>query len=475
LIEILEYTRAFLKKTWRLANQGSPDKGDRTKQVAIANDIEYAAENLELIRDDPRYEFDGTDIKDIKGVLDDYELARTELLAKQVEKAIPPETRAYRTLRRLVDDIVQRDIKGGSAVSKDKPDKVELKEVQHLTRLERERVARQLKTLNQRLTEVAREQETISRTFLHFLDDPQKQDKQAKVNDEKSWITDGSPSDQAGQRSSQGAAGPGSMQDRTVEGALAPPSGAISGLMPTNFTEIMKVLRAQQKQLRAELAMLEEQLAAMPIGLNQDSNKPSPIETRKAARNHIEQAKDAMDRFETFLAEQYYNQHDPNQLALEAPAMLGAISLELMMARQAMQQEAGSYMDDDAERLRQMALNLQDMANAYNNALTQEQRDQLLNNMAAATAQLNSMFSVGPPDNTNVGGNRSGQPSGPVFTVKSDYQDIIDAARFTARQFLSKDIQATGLTGTRVGRDSGGSLRFYEQENDFFESAADNR
>ena len=475
MIEILEYTRAFLKKTWRLASQESPGEDNRTRQVAIADDIKYATENLELIRDDPRYEFDGTDIKDIKGVLDDFGLARTELLASHVGNAIPPETRAYRALRRLVDDIVQRDAKGGNFANKDKPDKVELKEVQHLTRLERARVAQQLKTMHHRLAEVTKEQMTLSRTFLHFLDDRQKQEKRVKVNDERSWVSDSSPSDQEGHQGSSGPVGPNSKQDRTIEGALAPASGAMNGLTPTNFTEIMKVLRAQQKQLRAELSTLEEQLAEIPIGLNQDGNKPSPIEARKAAQTHIEQAKDAMDRFEKFLAEQYYNQHDPKQLAMEAPAMLGAISFELMMARQAMQQESSSYSDDDAERLRQMALNLQDMANAYDNALTQEQRSQLLNDMATATAQLNSVLSIGPPDNTNVGGNSSGRPFGPVPTVKSGYQDIIDAARFTARYFLSKDIQAAKRTDTHIGKASGGSLRFYEQENDFFESAAESR
>jgi len=448
---------------------------DRTKQVAIADDIEYAAENLGLIRDDPKYQFDGTDINAINAVLDDFELARTELMANRVENAIAPETRAYRALRRLVDDIIQGDPKGGGAAPKEKPDKLELKDVQHLTRLERARVAWQLKALNQQLAEVAKEQETLNRTFLHFLDVDAKQEKQAKVNDEKSWVTDGPPSGQAAQQSPQGSVGPGPRQDRTVEGALAPATGATSGFMPASFTEIMKVLRAQQNQLRTELSMLQEQLARMPIGPDQDGNHPSPVEARKAARAHIEQAKDAMDRFEAFLAEQYYDQHDPNQLALEAPAMVSAISRELMMARQAMHQEASSYTQDDAERLRQMALNLEDMANAYDKSVTPEQRRQLLNDLRAVTAQLNSMSPSGAPNNTNVGGDRSGR-SGPVLTVKGGGdRDIVDAARFAARRFLSKDMEVTKRQNSRVRRTSGGSLRFYDQENDFFESAAESR
>lgn len=474
MIEILEYTRAFLKKTWRLANQERPDKGDRTKQVAIADDIEYAAKNLELIRDDPKYQFDGTDINAINAVLDDFELARAELLANRVENAIAPEMRAYRALRRLVDDIIQGDPKGGGSAPKDKPDKLELKDVQHLTRLDRARVAWQLKTLAHRLAEVAKGQEALNRTFLHFLDDKPKQEKRAKVNNEKSWVTDGFPSGQAGQ-TPQGSVGPRPRQDRTVEGALAPATGATSGFTPANFTEIMKVLRAQQRQLRTELSTLEEQLARMPIGSDQDSNRASPVEARKAARAHIEQAKDAMDRFEAFLAEQYYDQHDPKQLALEAPAMVSAISRELMMARQAMHQEASSYMEDDAERLRQMALNLEDMANAYDKSVTPEQRRQLLNDLRAVTAQLNSMSSSGAPNNANAGGDRSGR-SGPVLTVKGGGdRDVVDAARFAARRFLSKDMEVTNRQNSRVRRTSGGSLRFYDQENDFFESAAESR
>ena len=88
MIEILEYSRAFLKKTWRLASQESSNEGDKAKQVAIADDIEYAAENLELIRDDSRYGFNDMDLKNIKGVLDDFGLARTELLANKWHQSI---------------------------------------------------------------------------------------------------------------------------------------------------------------------------------------------------------------------------------------------------------------------------------------------------------------------------------------------------------------------------------------------------
>jgi hypothetical protein len=464
LIEILEYARAFLKKTWSLASQKRLGKDDRTKQGAIANDIEYAAKNLTLIRDDPQYEFDGPDITSINAVLEDFELARVELLANRVEDAIAPETRAYRALRRLIDDIVQGDAKPGGGSPPEKPDKLKIGEVQHLTRLERARTAWQLKAMSQQLAEVAREQDTLNRTFMHFLDDRPKKNEPVKVNDEKSWVADGPPSE-AKSQAPPGSPGQAFPSDKTVEGALRSPPGS----MPTNFTDMMKVLRAHQRQLRAELSGLESKLARLPVGQDPEGDRPSPIQARKTARAHMDQAQTEMNRFETLLAEQYYDPPDPARLTQEAPAMLSAIRSELMMARPALQQEASAYAEDDMEYLKQMALNVETMANAYEKAVTAEERRQLLNNLSAVAAQLNS--SSGGPVNIK-GGGESGQP-GKVVAVKGfGDRDILDAARFAAREFLSKALDVTKRSNSRVPNTSEGSLRFYDQENDFFESAA---
>ena len=471
LIEILEYSRAFLKKTWRLANQEGLNESDTAKCTAIAHDIEYADQNLRLIRDDPRYGFTPSDIETIDGVLGEFESARAELLDSAVQKAIPPETRAYRALRRLVDDRIQGDLKAGAPVVKDQPDKLELNEVQHLTRLERAQVAWQLNAMSQQLAAVAREQETLDRTFKHFLDTPPASTDRVEVNDEKSWVTDGSPPGSPRQ-TPPGSAGPGTAQDRTVEGALRAAADAANRLTPANFADIMKVLRAHQRQLRAELASLEEQLVRMPIGEDSEGGRPSPIEARKAARAHMDQAQTQMDRFETLLAEQYYDQPDPTPLVQEAPAMLSAIHTELMMARQALQREAGSYTEDDAEQLKQMALNLETLANAYEKAVTPEERTQLLKELSAVAAQFNAMSS-GP---ANIRGGTSSGPSGPVIAVKGyGDRDIVDAARFAARRFLSKDVDATKRSENGIPATSSGSLRFYDQENDFFESTAKSR
>jgi len=400
--------------------------------------------------------------------LDEFGAARNELLAHQAEHAIPPETRAYRTLRRLVDDIIKGDPKAGNPVVQDKPDKLELKELQHLTRLERARVAWELQTISQELAEVAREQETVNRSFRHFLEGVPQQHEPMKVNDEKSWITDGPPADPADQ-TPQGAPGPAPTPDRTVEGALAPPAGAMPGAMPVNFHDIMKVLRAQQRQLRSELSRLEAQLLRMPVDRATEDDRPGPAQARAAARGHINQAQADMNRFETLLAEQYYSQSDPKQLLQEAPAILAAIKSELVLARQALQQEAGVYAEDNAQQLRQMALNLMAMANAYEEAVTPEQRRQLLNSLSAVAAQFNAMS--GGPANIK-GGTPLGQ-SEPVIAVKGrGDRDIVDAARFAARHFLSKDLDVSKRSNSCVPKTSNGSLKFYDPENDFFESAA---
>jgi hypothetical protein len=98
-----------------------------------------------------------------------------------------------------------------------------------------------------------------------------------------------------------------------------------------------------------------------------------------------------------------------------------------------------------------------------------------LNDLAAVTAQLNSMSSFGAPANAGVA-DRSGQPFGTVSAIKGGGDgDIVEAARFAARHFLSKDMEVTKRATSRVRMTSGGSLRFYDQENDFFERAAKSR
>jgi len=57
LLEILENTRAILKKTWALANKTELSDTDRTKMDNIKKDLKYCAEKLVLQRDDPENAF----------------------------------------------------------------------------------------------------------------------------------------------------------------------------------------------------------------------------------------------------------------------------------------------------------------------------------------------------------------------------------------------------------------------------------
>jgi len=469
LLHILEYTRAFLKKTWRLANQGQLDGPDPAKTAAIAHDIEYAGENLKLIRDDSRYGFTSPEIEAIAGVLDEFTSARNALLDDDVAEAIPPETRAYRAMRQLVSDKIQGDLCSGGGGSKETPDRLELKEVQHLTRLEQARVAWQLNAVSQQVAEVAREQEALDRTFKHFLEVTPASSERFEVNDEKSWTTEGSPQ-KPPTRPSTGSPGQPKAQDRTIEGALRPKMAGASS--SASRSDIMKVLRAHQRRLRNELSQLEGQLTQMPIGQDSQAGRPSPMEARKVARDHLDRAQAEMNRFETLLAEQYFDRLDREELAREAPAMLAAIGSELMLARQALQQEATLYAGDETEQLKQMALNMQAMADAYEKAVTPEQRRQLLNALTAVANQFNAM-SGGP---ANIpGGPGPGHP-GPVLAVKGHSgRDIVEAAKFAARQFLSRQMEVTKRDADAAAATGSGSLKFYNQENDFFESTAKTR
>ncbi len=73
LLNILEYTRAILKKTWVIAGKSNPTEQDRSRLEFINNDVQYCAEQLALIRDDSEYGFNESQKDVLNTVLGYYE------------------------------------------------------------------------------------------------------------------------------------------------------------------------------------------------------------------------------------------------------------------------------------------------------------------------------------------------------------------------------------------------------------------
>jgi len=182
LLNILEYTRAILKKTWSIANNPYLTGQDRSRLEFINNDVQYCAEQLESIRDDPDNGFDDRD----KSVLDEvmgYYKQASEYLAKQdATSAIAPEKNAYQVLRKFIIELEMtlNPPESGQGQQEQKPDSIKLQEQPEFSEYEKERIEGELKKLQQKLEKLTQEQKHLKRTFVNFLEQQAEEKKLAQ-------------------------------------------------------------------------------------------------------------------------------------------------------------------------------------------------------------------------------------------------------------------------------------------------------
>jgi hypothetical protein len=207
LMAVLEYTRAIVKKTWVIAQKSQPDESDPSRLNSINKDVDYAAGQLGMIRDDPRYGFDALDKAKLNEIIGYYNQAGNKLAAAHALGALAEEKLAYRELRKFIMDLARvlmpgsgdgpvtaegpdqpdpKDAKPKDQSKKDKPDQTKLEDPVHLTRYEKERIEWELKTLADKLEALKREEEELKKTFDHFLARlEERNNPQSAVNDER--------------------------------------------------------------------------------------------------------------------------------------------------------------------------------------------------------------------------------------------------------------------------------------------------
>lgn len=189
LLNILEYTRAILKKTWVIAGKSNLTEQDKSRLEFINNDVQYCAEQLALIRDDSEYGFNEAHKAVLNTVLGYYQQASGYLDERNATSAIVPEKNAYRVLRKFILelDLELNPPESGKGQQAQKPDSVKLQEMLEFSQEEKERIAAELKKLQQKLKKLTREQKTLKTTFENFLEQQTKEKKSAeKTADGKS-------------------------------------------------------------------------------------------------------------------------------------------------------------------------------------------------------------------------------------------------------------------------------------------------
>lgn len=172
LLNILEYTRAIIKKTWAIASKPELTDEDRSRLGFINQDVQYCGEQVALIRDDSQYGFQAPHKAILNEVIRYYKQASTHLTAYDAATAMAPEKDVYRVLRKFILELelAWSPLSSGQGQQPKKPDSVKLQEKPEFTGYEKERIEGQLKKMQQKLDKLTREQKELQWSFENFLE-----------------------------------------------------------------------------------------------------------------------------------------------------------------------------------------------------------------------------------------------------------------------------------------------------------------
>lgn len=526
LIAILEYTRAIVKKTWTLARSPGASGEDRSKMEALAADVQYCATKLADIRDDPDAGFGEGEKAVMNAILKFYEQAKERLDARDARGALPPVQEAYRILRMFIDEMNLKWSPPDNVPSPpdEKPEKIKLQEQPQEPKMEKERIESRLKEIQQKIESLARQQESLKADAAKALERDEeakaatqsarkaqsesgsaskgKNEAQAsqqkgdlpgsegaegqseQAGDAQSGQSDGqqgkeSAAGQSGQSgqsqsgqpgSGQSSSGQGnqpgtgqrgeSSQGQSSDGWSALGSGEATGRASAQRDAQMRMLQARQKALREQASELSDQVGGLSV-----SEQSSPGRVSRQAKEHLDQAVEAMEQFEDKLADARYEALDSAEAAgVTEPAE--SASQRLADAGQAIKRGLASEGQDSAGKAQEMAEQLARDADAYEESLTDAQKQKMMERLKAAERLLESM--TGPQWATMSSG--GGPGAGHVYT-NDPHTTAADTARLLARQFWSLVLEAKKRQGRPVEEEPS-DVEFFEAENKFFEAAA---
>jgi hypothetical protein len=182
LLNILEYTRAAVKKTWPIAAKPTLTEPDRSKLKSIDNDIQYCAGELAIIRDDPENEFCEADKAVLNRVLAHYTAASGHLTKRDASSALTEEKDAYRVLRKFISEFEKKwnPPSKGQSTPRPKPDSVKLGKPPEFSHYERERVQGELKQMQRKLKKLTGDQKHLQLELKNFLEQEAQKNTQAE-------------------------------------------------------------------------------------------------------------------------------------------------------------------------------------------------------------------------------------------------------------------------------------------------------
>ena len=532
LLNILEYTRAIVKKTWDIAQRPNPTEQDPSSLDFIDNDVRYCAEQLAIIRDDSQYGFGDAQKAVLNEVLKNYEQASAYLAKHDADSAIAPEKEAYRILRKFILelDLELNPPSSGQSPQEEKPDSVKMQEKPEFAEYEKERLESELKKVQQELNKLSEQQESLEKTFENLLQEQAAQEKTAQK------AGTGEPQANAGEKQDQDKAEAGSSGDSTPGSKAQKSSGSpaggdseglngqeeqntpaksqnarrseqtgsengtpsadkgqstpgtdrsgdggnagqdqgdkpSSGTGQNNTAEAgarMSMIQAQQKSLQEQVQQLKQELQELPQTSQSGGNN-----ARSEAQRHLDEAMQKMDDFQAKLTEARYHVYADEGKSNEALKSMASSRQELDLASEAIGSEL-TLSDDEktAKEAQEMAEQLAQDADTFDESVTDAERQAMLARLEAAKRLLEMMPEPQWARIDQPGGSQTG--TAPVLTTNPNLSPA-ERARQMARQFWSIAVNAkkrrSGTSGGLAG-DEPSDVKFHEKENEFFENAA---
>jgi hypothetical protein len=237
--------------------------------------------------------------------------------------------------------------------------------------------------------------------------------------------------------------------------------GGSGGNASDRTDALLRMLQAKQQALRQQTSAVDAELKRLPL-----SEPSAQGKARTEAQGHLEEAIEQMKQFEGTLADLRYR-------ASVSPEQKGAIadsadsmSRQLAEARQALERGLrGEQGTSDADKARELAEQLAQDAEAFDESVSPLEKADMLARLEAAKRLLESM--AGTHWATVAGG---GPGSAHVYT-RSPTTTRAEEARLLAREFWSIALQARDHP-IQPTENEASDIKLFEVENEFFESAA---
>lgn len=489
LLDILEYTRAILKKTWAITKQPQLTEDNISKLDLINEDVRYCARELVDIRDDPEQKFNSHDRSVLNQILQYYEQASRHLAGHDASSAIPPEKNAYLALRKFIVELEMElnPPQSGQSVEKKEPEKIKLQENVRPQDMEKERIADELKKMQHGVEKVAKDQHDLKKALEDLLEEQMQKQKsakqtsngqskaaaeakaaEAKATETKATGTKATEAKASGTEAASGKSQTGSQSPTNGQGLeqtrqLAQ-SKAVGKAGTAGLEQRLKMLQAKQATLQEKTLQLKEQLKQIP-----KNPEDAKAEARAEVQKHLDEAIEKMSQSQKKLTKARYEMQLNRQKSADAVETLKSVGDELDMTAKALEAELMSGdKQSAAEKAREMAKKLVEDAASLDESVTPIERELMLARLEAAKRLLEQMPT---PQWTTV--NRSDKKDNVArgLVLTQSPAALREAARAMAREFWSIVIDAKKRAGPLIEREPS-DVKFYEFENEFFETAA---